>query len=58
MTKEEIKKKLEEDPNWTLPDDATDSDWDVYLEVKNEMTGSSDLEDSWEDEEEFGDAGI
>ncbi len=54
ITKEEIKKKLKEDPNFTLEDDATDEDWDLYFEVKDEM-GEEDLpdaEDSWEDDEE------
>lgn len=54
ITKEEIKKKLKEDPNFTLEDDATDEDWDLYFEVKDEM-GEEDLpdeEDSWEDDEQ------
>ena len=54
ITKEEIKKKLKEDPNFTLEDDATDEDWDLYFEVKDEM-GEEDLpdeEDSWEDDDE------
>lgn len=54
ITKEEIKKKLKEDPNFTLEDDATDEDWDLYFEVKDEMgeEGLPDEEDSWEDDEE------
>ena len=54
ITKEEIKKKLKEDPNFTLEDDATDEDWDLYFEVKDEMVEEDfpDEEDSWEDDEE------
>lgn len=54
ITKEEIKKKLQEDPDWTLPDDAKDEDWDLYFQVKDEMgeeEGTVD-DDSWEDLEE------
>ena len=60
MTKEEIKKKLEEDPNWTLPDDATDEDWDVYLQVKDEMSGGKEStdEESWDEPEDTGDSTI
>jgi hypothetical protein len=54
-TKEEIQKKLKEDPNFTLPDDASDEDWDLYFEVKDEMdtedSNSSD-DESWDGEEE------
>jgi hypothetical protein len=59
LTKEEIRRKLQEDPDWTLPDDASDEDWDLYFEVKDEMEGvdtSDDEEesDSWdEDDEDF-----
>jgi len=62
LTKEEIKKKLEEDPSFTLSDDATDEEWDIYLEVKNEKGGvkdddefdeENDLEDEEEVEEEI-----
>jgi len=53
MTKEEIKKKLEEDPNWTLPDEATDEDWDTYFEAKEEMSGGVESEeDSWDKDED------
>jgi hypothetical protein len=57
LTREEIKKKLQEDPEWTLPDDASDEDWDLYFEVKDEMEGidtddDEDDDDSWEDDEE------
>jgi hypothetical protein len=57
LTKEEIKKKLEEDPSFTLPDDATDEEWDIYLDVKNDKGGVKDTEDEeeleeFEDEEE------
>ena len=51
ITKEEIRKKLEEDPNWTPSDDATDADWDLYFEVKDEMSGGSSPDISWEDDE-------
>lgn len=53
ITKEEIQKKLKEDPNFTLPDDASDEDWDLYFEVKDEMSGD-DLkgDDSWEEDDE------
>jgi len=59
LTKEEIKKNLEEDPSYTLPDDATDEEWDTYLEVKNEKGGSAedtddlDQPDEIDDEEEI-----
>ncbi|MBW6441895.1 hypothetical protein K0B04_03285 [Patescibacteria group bacterium] len=54
IDKEEIKKKLQEDPDWTLPDDASDEDWDIYFEAKDEMVGDGfSEEDSWEDEEEI-----
>lgn len=54
ITKEEIKKKLQEDPEWTLPDDASDEDWDLYFQVKDEMgdEGESMDDDSWEDSDE------
>ncbi len=53
ITKEEIQKKLKEDPNFTLPDDASDEDWDLYFEVKDEMSGDEVKDDdSWDDEEE------
>ena len=52
ITKEEIKKKLQEDPDYTLPDDASDEDWDVYFEVKDEMREEEMKDDdSWEDDE-------
>ncbi|MFZ2663946.1 MAG: hypothetical protein WAX66_01115 [Patescibacteria group bacterium] len=51
MTKEEIKKKLEEDQSYTLPDDATDEEWDTYLEVKNEKSGN--IEEEKEEDDEF-----
>ena len=52
-TKEEIQKKLKEDPNFTLPDDASDEDWDLYFEVKDEMSEEEVKDDdSWEDDEE------
>ena len=53
LTKEELKKKLEEDPSYTLPDDATDEEWDAFLEVKNEKSGVKEDEDKEEDEDEF-----
>ncbi|HPD74369.1 MAG TPA: hypothetical protein PLX95_03785 [bacterium] len=54
ITKEEIRKKLKEDPNFTLEDDASDEDWDLYFEVKDELNEEavSDEEDSWEDDDE------
>mgnify|MGYP001313696760 CR=1 FL=1 len=56
INKEEIKKKLLEDPDWTLPDDASDEEWDLYFEAKDEMDGGDAGEvkddDSWDDEEE------
>ena len=53
MTKEDIKKRLEENPDWTLPDDATDEDWDLYFEVKDEMGVGEEVEDdSWDDSED------
>jgi len=54
ITKEEIRKKLKEDPNFTLEDDASDEDWDLYFEVKDELSeeAGSDEEDSWEDDDE------
>ena len=56
ITKEEIKKKLKEDPNFTLEDNASDEEWDLYFEVKDEMSEEngtdSDGEDSWEDDSE------
>jgi len=52
VTKEEIKSKLQEDPDYTLPDDASDEDWDVYFEVKDEMREEEMKDDdSWEDDE-------
>ena len=58
ITKEEIRKKLEEDPSWTLPDNATDEEWDMYFEVKDEMNTGDSTDDDWgvdsdEDEESF-----
>jgi hypothetical protein len=58
ITKEEIRKKLEEDPSWTLPDNATDEEWDLYFEVKDEMNTGDSTDDDWgvdsdEDEESF-----
>lgn len=58
ITKEEIRKKLEEDPSWTLPDNATDEEWDMYFEVKDEMNTGDPTDDDWgvdsdEDEESF-----
>jgi len=44
LTKEEIKNNLQEDSSWTLSDNATDADWDLYLEVKKEMTGANSEE--------------
>jgi len=55
LTKEEIKKKLEEDQSYTLPDDATDEDWDTYLEVKREMSGEEDADENNFDESEDND---
>lgn len=57
LTREEIRKKLQEDPDWTLPDDASDEDWDIYFDVKDEIDGidmddDGEDDDSWEDEEE------
>ena len=54
ITKEEIRNKLKEDPNFTLEDDASDEDWDLYFEVKDELSEEavSDEEDSWEDDDE------
>jgi hypothetical protein len=49
LTKEEIIKKLEEDQSYTLPDDATDEEWDIYLEIKNDKGGKQ------EDKDEDGD---
>lgn len=59
LTKEEIRKKLQEDPDWTLSDDASDEDWDLYFDVKDEMEGvnkdededDDDDEDSWDEDE-------
>lgn len=58
ITKEEIRKKLEEDPSWTLPDNATDEEWDLYFEVKDEMNTGDSTDENWgedsdEDEESF-----
>jgi hypothetical protein len=58
ITKEEIRKKLEEDPSWTLPDNATDEEWDMYFEVKDEMNTGDSTDEDWgvdsdEDEESF-----
>lgn len=58
ITKEEIRKKLEEDPSWTLPDNATDEEWDMYFEVKDEMNTGDSTDEGWgvdsdEDEESF-----
>ena len=58
ITKEEIRKKLEEDPSWTLPDNATDEEWDMYFEVKDEMNTGDSTDENWgensdEDEESF-----
>ena len=53
LTKEEIKNKLQEDPDWTLPDDATDEEWDLYFEVKDSLGGEEMVEgedDSWEED--------
>ena len=52
LTKEEIKKNLLEDSSWTPSDGATDAEWDIYLEVKKEMTGNSGGE---QDLDEVGD---
>jgi hypothetical protein len=57
LTKEDIRKKLQEDPDWTLPDDASDEDWDLYFEVKDEMDGvvqeeeEDEEEDSWDEDD-------
>lgn len=45
LTKEEIKKRLEEDSSWTLPDDVTDEEWDLYLAVKKEMATPQNSDD-------------
>lgn len=57
LTREEIKNKLQEDPDWTLSDDATDEEWDLYFEVKDSLGGEGVEEtseegddDSWEDD--------
>jgi len=54
ITKEEIRKKLKEDPNFTLDDDASDEDWDLYFEVKDEISEEtgSDEQDSWEEDDD------
>lgn len=54
ITKDEIRKKLKEDPNFTLSDDASDEDWDLYFEVKDELSeeNGTDEDDSWEDDDE------
>ena len=52
LTKEEIRKKLQEDPSYTLPDEATDEEWDIYLEVKN--AGKKDNEEDVDERDEIG----
>ncbi len=47
LTKADIKKKLNEDPDWEPAVNATDEEWDLYDEVRDEM-----FED---DEEDFDD---
>ena len=51
MTREEIKQRLINDPNWE-PDDLSDEEWEMYDEVRGEIAG----EDSEEDEDDNGDA--
>ena len=51
LTKEEIRKKLQEDPSYTLPDYATDEEWDIYLEVKNE--GKKESEEDIDERDEL-----
>lgn len=58
LTKEEIKKKLEEDPSYTLPDDATDEEWDIYLEIKNEKGGNKEDKDELDQPDKFDEENI
>jgi len=51
LTKEEIIKKLQEDPSYTLPDEATDEEWDIYLEAKNE--GKKENEEDIDERDEI-----
>lgn len=42
LTKDEIRKRLKEDPDWEPRDTATDREWDLYDEVRDEMFEDED----------------
>lgn len=56
MTKDEIKQKLQENSDFTLPEGASDKEWDLFDEVWEELFGEDDIEDTYsleaEDEDE------
>ncbi len=69
MTKDQIKEKLQENPEWTPAMDASDEEWELYDEVRAELgltnkpkkgtDESLDDEDfdneEWEDDEDWDD---
>lgn len=50
LTREEMKKKLQENPDWELPESASDEEWDLYYEVRQELNLDEDTDGSWDDE--------
>ena len=50
LTRDDIKGKLEEDFVWQPPMDASDTEWDLYEEVRREIAAKKGLsEDDSED---------
>lgn len=50
LTREEIKEKLQADPNYILPDDASEKEWDLYDEVVDELWEDGDDDDGNNDD--------
>lgn len=69
LTKEEIKNKLAQDPDWSPDYDASDEEWDLYDAVLDDMEpkptvaapttddgeddATPDWDDDFEDDEDF-----
>ena len=52
MTREELKQRLQNDPNWEPEEDLSDAEWKMYDEVREEI-----MEEASEDNEENDDDG-
>jgi hypothetical protein len=52
LSKDEIKKKLQEDPNFEPDENATEKDWIVFDEVVDEMKKNGELPEEEIEEEE------